>query len=118
MSNVDKEMINEIINEFPYEPLFNKVVITLNKEEAVGLDISESQLDEKQYVVAGTFTYGNVTIKPGDEVLLDLKSLQRPIKTNSADAYETVYQIEINPIFANGRMFAIINDRNINAKIK
>jgi len=106
------------IKEFPYEPIFNKVVITLNKEESIGLDISENSLDESQYIIAGTVTYGDVVIVPGDKVLLNLEALQVDVRTETNNAYETTKQVKIDPIFVDGRMYAIINDRVIRAKYK
>ena len=121
MEEVQNQTIEEMlmtIKEFPYEPVFNKVVITLNKEESIGLDISETSLDESQYIIAGTVTYGDVVIVPGDKVLLNLEALQVDVRTERNNAYETTKQVKIDPIFVDGRMYAIINDRVIKAKYK
>lgn len=115
-SNLTKEDVLEIIKDFKIEPIFNKVIITLNSESDLGLNLSEVSLSEEQYVIAGSCTYNNVVIKPGDKILLDLKALQKPVKVETTNAYETVFQIEIDPIYSDGKMFAIINDRMIKAK--
>ncbi len=114
--NLTKEEVNNIISTFPYEPIFNKVIITLNKDE-VNLNLTESSLSEIQYIVAGNIKFGNTEIVPGDKVLIDLKSLQRPFKTETNNTYETVFQIEIDPIFVEDNMYTIVNDRSIKAKI-
>ena len=118
LKNLTIEDIKEVIKDFPYEPLFNKVVITLNKEEVIGLDISEDSLSETQYIIAGTFKFGETIVGPGDKVLIDLKSLQVNVRQESGNAYENVKQIEIDPVFIDGRMYTIINDRGIKAKYK
>lgn len=121
MEEMKNQTIEEMliaIKDFPYEPIFNRVVITLNKEESIGLDISENSLDESQYLIAGTITYGNTTIVPGDKVLLDLEALQVSVRTETNNAYETNKQVKVDPIFVNDRMYAIINDRVVKAKYK
>lgn len=114
--NLSKEQVLELITDFKIEPVFNKVIVTLNKEEELGLSTSDATLDEVQYVVAGTFTYGNVVVKPGDKVLLDLKALQKPSRSATNNAYESVMEIEINPLYIEGNMYGMINDRCIKAK--
>lgn len=115
--NVSKEEVLEIIKNFPIEPMFNKVIVTLNKEEDIELSFkAETALDEVQYVIAGQIKYGNVEINPGDKVILDLKSMQKPVRVETTNAYETVYQIEVDPLFVDGKLFGVINDRSIKAK--
>lgn len=115
--NVSKEEVLDIIKTFPIEPMFNKVVITLNKEEDIELSLkADTSLDEVQYVIAGSIKYGNTEVNPGDKVILDLKSMQKPVRSEVGNAYEPVYQIEVDPLFIDGKLFGIINDRNIKAK--
>ena len=114
--NLSKVQVLELAKGFPIEPMFNKVVITLNKEEEVGFSTSDATLDEVQYVIAGTIKYGDVVITPGDKVILDLKALQRPVRSEGSNAYEPVMQIEIDPLYIEGNVFGMINDRCIKAK--
>lgn len=114
---LSKEEVGEIISKFPIEPLFNKVVITLNNMEEDGaLILSENVLSDKQYVVAGGFTFKDTTVSPGDEVLIDIEKMMAPVKTENTNAYEVKMQIKIEPIEFNGNNFAIIEDRLIKGK--
>jgi hypothetical protein len=108
-----------VAQTFPYEPLFNKVFITLNKIDEDGdLILSDNVLDEVQYVVAGEIKWGNTHIVPGDRILIDIEKLMVPVKQESNDAYQTVMQVRIDPVEVEGVQYAIIEDRVIKAKLK
>ena len=116
---LSKEDILNVINDFPIEPLFNKVIITLNNLEEDGeLILSENVLSDKQYIVAGSFTFKDVTVSPGDEVLIDIEKMMSPVKTENTNAYEVKMQIKIDPIEVGDNTYAIIDDRLIKGKFK
>lgn len=116
--NLNKDEIMEIVKDFNINPIFNKVIISLNRDEIEGFEIDEVGLSDTQYVIAGTIEYKDQIIKPGDKIMIDLKGMQKPIKSENLNSYETVYQIEIDPVYYNGYMFGIINDRLVKALIK
>lgn len=99
---------------FPWEPGFNKVVITLNREVDGGLDLSDNTMSEVQYIVAkGPHVHG---YQEGDEIMLDLEKLMitRP---NPANQDEQIGQIKFTPIYDDDEnMFALVDDRFIMAR--
>lgn len=100
---------------FPEQPLFNKVIVTLNKEEVDGgLVLSDNTLSEIQYVVAA----GNTSqVQAGQKVRLDLERMTVKVRVEENNSYETVEQIKIDPIIVNDTMYAIIEDRFIKTKV-
>ena len=115
---LSKEEVGEIVVDFPLQPLFNKVIITLNNLEEDGeLVLSENVLSDRQFVVAGSFTFKDVTVSPGDEVLIDIEKMMAPVKTEQTNAYEVKMQIKVDPIEVGLNTFAMIEDRFIKAKI-
>jgi len=115
---LSKEDVGSIMIDFPYEPIFNKVIITLNNLEIDGdLVLSENVLSDRQYLVAGEIIYRDKKISPGDEVLIDIERMMVPVKTETNNAYEVREQIKIDPLEVNGNTFAIIEDRFIKSKI-
>jgi len=115
---LSKEEVGELIVDFPLQPLFNKVIITLNNLEEDGeLILSDNILSDRQYVVAGSFIFKDVKVDPGDEVLIDIEKMMSPVKTEQNNAYEVKMQVKIDPIEVGLNTFAIIEDRFIKAKI-
>lgn len=115
---LSKEEVGDIIIDFPIQPLFNKVVITLNNLEEDGeLILSENVLSDRQFVIAGGFTFKDVTVSPGDEVLIDIEKMMAPVKTETNNAYEMKMQIKVDPIEVGLNTFAMIEDRFIKAKV-
>lgn len=107
----------ELVKIFPEQPLFNKVIITLNLDKADGgLVLSDNSLSDIQYVVAkGPNVSKEVTTGALVRIDLEKLSVQVPVDGNS---HETVSQIKIDPIFFNGSMYALIEDRIIKTTIK
>jgi len=53
--NLTQDNVLDLMRNFEIQPLFNKVVITLNREEEDGgLILSDNTLSEIQYVLAST----------------------------------------------------------------
>ena len=114
--NFTQDTVLDIITDFPIEPLRNKVVITLNKEEIDGdLVLSDNVMSEVQYVIAGEVIYRDKVVKPGQKVLLDIKGMMKSVRREVNNQYEMVEQIELDPVQVNGQVFAIIDDRFIKA---
>lgn len=99
---------------FPLEPMFNKVIITLNREENDGLVLSDKSLDEVQFIVAKGSTVRD--LEAGQKVILDLEKMMVNVRTSNEDSYEQIKQIKIDPVFVNDRMYAIVEDRFIKCK--
>lgn len=99
---------------FPVEPMFNKVIVTLNKEEVDGdLVLSDNTVSDEQYVMS---VGPNVhKLQPNDKVILDLDKLM--VKVQSRDnVYEEVGSIKFDPILIDGVFYAILEDRFIKAR--
>ena len=113
INNLTQDEVLELIKDFPVEPLRNKLIITVNVENANSdLMLGNTSFFETQYVVAvGQFV--NV-IKPGQRVLLDLEKMMEYV-TSDTDSYEKIGRLKIRPIEVNGKMFALINDSNVDA---
>lgn len=116
--NVTQDDVLDLIGKdgksFPLEPMFNKVIITLNTEEVDGgLVLAENTLSEIQFVVAVGPT---AQVKAGQKVIIDLEKLMVPVGHSSTNAYEDNKQIKIDPVFVNDVMYAIVEDRVIKCK--
>lgn len=118
-SNLGIDDVLELIGDFPAQPLQNKVIITTNTtyETEDGLNLSESQFDERQYVLAA----GPVArdIKPGNLVQIDL--LKMMVYVDTEDSHEPMGSrhgyLKIRPITLKGRTYALIPDSYIDAVI-
>ena len=114
--NFTQDTVLDIITDFPIDPLRNKVVITLNKEEIDGdLVLSDNVMSEVQYVIAGEVIYRDKVVKPGQKVLLDIRGMMKVVRREVNNQYQEVEQIELDPLEVNGQVFAIIDDRFIKA---
>ena len=115
MSKINKKEAGIIAKTFPVQPLFGKVIITLNNLESDGgLVLSDNILSDRQYVISKG---DNVTaVSVGQEVLIDIDKLMVAVKTETVDAYQTQMQVKIDPIEVDGVTYAIIEDRFIKAK--
>jgi len=99
---------------FPLEPMFNKVIITLNKEDEDGnLVLSDKVLSEVQFVVSAGET---ARVKAGQKVLIDIEKMMVKVAPSEHNVYEDNYQIKIDPIFVGDNMYALIEDRIIKCK--
>jgi hypothetical protein len=114
--NMSHDDVLEVITDFPVKPLWNKVIITINTEEADGaLHLGDNDFSDKQYVVSGNFTFGDQKVQPGTPVLLDIKRLMTSVKKEIDNVYNEYKVVEIDPVVVNGRMYAIVDDRVIKA---
>jgi hypothetical protein len=104
----------EISKEWLEQPMFNKVVITLNTENTLNsLDLSDNAMSQFQYIVAKGSHCHNVEV--GDKVRLDLeKMLNKQINPNNT--HEDFSTIKLDPIEFDGKIFAIIEDRLIKTR--
>lgn len=114
--NLSKEEVQDIATYFNEEPLFNKVIITLNTEVADGnLVLSDNSMDDIQYVVAKGSSVHNLEV--GQKVRVDLEKLMvsRQVRDNS---HESSPRLQIDPIEFEGVTYMIIEDRFIKTKFK
>ena len=104
----------EISKEWLEQPMFNKVVITLNTENTLdGLDLSDNAMSQFQYIIAKG---KNVTsVEVGDKVRLSLDKMTSK-KLNPNNSHEDITTIELDPIEFDGKIFAIIEDRLIKTR--
>ena len=104
----------EISKEWLEQPMFNKVVITLNTENSLdSLDLSDNAMSQFQYIIAKGPNCHNIEV--GDKVRLDLdKMLVKSINPNNS--HEDFSSIKIDPIEFDGKIYAIIEDRLIKTR--
>jgi hypothetical protein len=100
---------------FPVVPLFNKLIITLDKLEVDGeVVLSDNILSENQRVMAiGSHTAAGIQV--GANVIVDIEKLMVPVQRNTTDSYETYKEIRLDLIEVDGIPYAIIEDRCIKA---
>lgn len=111
--NLNQEEVNSIITNFPLQPLFNSVYITVNKLEQDGnLVLSDNILSDVQYVIASG---EHSVVKPGQKILIDIEKMMVPVKQESTNSYETVMQVKVDLVEVDNKVFALINDRVIKA---
>ena len=104
----------EISKEWLEQPMFNKVVITLNTEnEFGGLDLSENAMSQFQYIIAKGSNV--ISVEVGDKVRLSLDKMTSK-KVNPNNSHEEFTTIELDPIEFDGKIFAIIEDRLIKTR--
>jgi hypothetical protein len=104
----------EISKEWLEQPMFNKVIITLNTENSLdSLDLSDNAMSQFQYIIAKG---KNVTsVEVGDKVRLSLDKMTSK-KVNPNNTHEDITTIELDPIEFDGKIFAIIEDRLIKTR--
>lgn len=104
----------EISKEWLEQPMFNKVVITLNTENEFGsLDLSDNMMSQFQYIIAKGPNCHNIDV--GDKVRLDLDKMMKK-SLNPNNSHENITSIELDPIEFDGKIFAIIEDRLIKTR--
>lgn len=104
----------EVSKEWLEQPLFNKVIITLNTDNSLdSLDLSDNMMSEFQYVIAkGAHV---VSVEAGDKVRIDLeKMITKTINPNNT--HEDIETIKLDPIEFQGKIYAIIEDRLIKTR--
>jgi hypothetical protein len=104
----------EISKEWLEQPMFNKVIITLNTENTLdSLDLSDNVISQFQYIIAKGSYCNNVEV--GDKVRLDLeKMMNKTINPNNS--HEDFTSVKLDPIEFDGKIFAIIEDRLIKTR--
>lgn len=104
----------EISKEWLEQPMFNKVVITLNTENTLdGLDLSNDAMSQFQYIIAKGSNV--ISVEVGDKVRLSLDKMTSK-KLNPNNSHEDITTIELDPIEFDGKIFAIIEDRLIKTR--
>jgi len=104
----------EISKEWLEQPMFNKVIITLNTENTLdSLDLSDNAMSPFQYIIAKGSSCHNIEV--GDKVRLDLdKMMVKSVNPNNT--HEDFTSIKLDPIEFDGKVFAIIEDRLIKTR--
>lgn len=104
----------EVSKEWIEQPMFNKVIITLNTINVLdSLDLSDNSMDEFQYIIAKGSMCNNVEV--GDKVRLDLDKMVIS-SVNPNNSHENLTSIKLDPIEFDGRTYAIIEDRMIKTR--
>ena len=104
----------EISKEWLEQPMFNKVVITLNTEKTLdSLDLSDNAMSQFQYIIAKGPNCHNIDV--GDKVRFDLDKMMKK-SLNPNNSHEDITSIQLDPIEFDGKIFAIIEDRLIKTR--
>ena len=104
----------EISKEWLEQPMFNKVVITLNTENTLdSLDLSDNAMSQFQYIIAKGPHCRDIDV--GDKVRLDLDKMMKK-SLNPNNSHEDITSIQLDPIEFDGKIFAIIEDRLIKTR--
>lgn len=104
----------EISKEWIEQPMFNKVVITLNVESSLdSLDLSDNAMDQFQYIIAKGPNCHNIEV--GDKVRIDLEKMSEKV-INPNNQHEQLTSIKLDPIEFDGKIFAIVEDRLIKTR--
>lgn len=104
----------EISKEWLEQPMFNKVIITLNTENILdSLDLSDNAMSQFQYIIAKGSSCHNIEI--GDKVRLDLDKMMSKV-INPNNTHEDISSIKLDPIEFEGKIYAIIEDRLIKTR--
>ena len=111
ITNLKQEDVDKLINNFPFKPYRNGIVITVNTEETVGdLVLTDGQFAETQYVLAvGDYFGRDSIVKPGKKVLLDIEKMM-VFEQASENSSERVGRIKLKPLDIGDRMYALITD--------
>lgn len=101
-ANLTQEDVQKLMKNFPLEPSRNRLIITVNTEEADDLDLVGAGLAESQYVlVAGPHVWDKIV--PGSKVLLDLDKM-------STQSHEGEFHIKMDPVKVGDRVYAFVHD--------
>ena len=104
----------EISKEWLEQPMFNKVIITLNTENTLdSLDLSDNAMSQFQYIIAKGANV--ISVNVGDKVRLSLDKMTSK-KINPNNSHEDITTIELDPIEFDDKIFAIIEDRLIKTR--
>ena len=104
----------EISKEWLEQPMFNKVVITLNIENTLdSLDLSDNAMSQFQYIIAKGPNCHNIEV--GDKVRVDLEKMSVK-QINPNNSHEDFTTIKLDPIEFDGKIFAIVEDRLIKTR--
>lgn len=104
----------EISKEWLEQPMFNKVIITLNTENTLdSLDLSDNAMSQFQYIIAKGSHCRDIEV--GDKVRLDLDKMMKK-SLNPNNSHEDITTIQLDPIEFDGKIFAIIEDRLIKTR--
>ena len=113
VTNITREEVLSLIEEFPVTPLKNRLIITVNMTNPNSqLSLEDVSFSETQYVLAvGSHCH---EIQEGDKVLLDIEAMMKYeyVDTNTD---EKVGRILIKPIVVGNRTFGLITDRFVEA---
>ena len=111
--NYTAETILELTKEFPLEPMFTRVIVTLNQVSQEGdLVLTSNALDEEQFVVA---VGGTAQVKPGQKILLDLPKLTKKVPDPN-NTHTPIEQIFIETLTVDEVVYGIIYDNQIKCK--
>ena len=114
-TNMSHDQVLDVILNFPNKPLWGQLVITINRDENGGLELSDNAFSEKQFVIAGKTKWDDVEVVPGTPVLVDIRKLMKTVRQEVDNVYGEYKVIEIDPVEVNGQLYAMVDCRVIKA---
>lgn len=112
--NLELEDVIKLTSNFNIQPMFNYLIITLNKQQEDGVTVlSDNIMSDVQYVIAKGDMVRNIEVT--DKVILNLEKLMIK-EANPHNQYESFNRIKIEPIEYGGYVFGLIEDRVLKAK--
>ena len=117
VKNLTQDDVLELIQDFPIEPMRNRVIITTNtiELEEDEVNLGGAAFHEEQYIMA-VGSYTKDFLSPGQKVSLDLEAMTVRIP-NDNDAYQPIQRIQLKPVEVDGRMYGVITDDKIEYKV-
>lgn len=104
----------EVSREWLEQPLFNKVIITLNTEDNFdSLDLSDNMMSQFQYIIAKGPNCHNIEV--GDKVRIDLEKMMSS-SVSAINTHDNITSIKLDPIEFQDKVYAIIEDRLIKTR--
>lgn len=108
--NLTQDDVLDLITEFPLQPMFRNLIITINNHEPDGnLILSNNSFSESQYVVAAG---SHSDIKPGQKVLLDVEKMMI-YREHPENSHEKVAAVKLKTVEVDNMTFAIIPENYI-----
>ena len=113
--NLKEKELKKVIKAFDFIPSFNRIIVTVNREEdSEGIITTEDALSRVQYVVARGETS---KYEAGDRVMLDFDRLTM-YEEDPMDSTKKIARIKVNPFVNEGRVYTIIFDNDVLGKFK
>lgn len=105
LDNLTQDDVLDLIQDFPLQPMFRNLIITINNHEPDGnIILHNNSFSETQYVVASG---SHSDIKAGQKILLDVEKMIIH-RENPDNAHEKIASVKLKTVEVDNRVFAIV----------